>query len=150
MNEFLFFIVFPMVGVPLITLAIAWIEHFVNKFRIWMFVRTTDALVKDVETYNNKVINWKKEVTELKEQVYVVGAELPVLENRLLTILRDTPTSEQAKAAHDETERLKDRIRGFRQKLVVLSKDGHSLSAMHMNQIDRLAALQQRLNQWRA
>ncbi|CDM35289.1 unnamed protein product [Penicillium roqueforti FM164] len=75
-------------------------------------------------------------------------AELPAWQNRLYKILRDTPTSEQAKAAHDETERLLDKIRGIRQKSTVLSKDRDSLSVIHIKQIDRLGDLEKTLKQW--
>ena len=133
MNGFFLFVVSPMVGIPLISLAAAWIQHFVAKFHVWMIVRTTNALRKEIETYQNKVTIWKKYMTEIKEQIDVEEAELPAWQSRLYMTLRDPPISEQAKTVHDGTEKSLDRIRGMQQKLTVVSKDGDSLMAVNVN-----------------
>ncbi|KAJ5796378.1 uncharacterized protein N7518_004918 [Penicillium psychrosexuale] len=149
MNGLILFVVLPMAGIPLISLAAAWIQHFVTKFHVWMIVRTTNALRKDIETYQSKVILWNKEMAGLEEQMDAEEAELPAWQSRFYMILRDTPTSEQAKAVHGETERLLDKIRGIRQKFTFLLKDRDSLSAIHIKQIDRLGDLKKTLEQWR-
>jgi hypothetical protein len=90
MNEQMSIVVLPMIGVPLISLAAAWIQHSIAKFRTWMTVRIIEVFEKDLETSTNKVVALEKEMNELKKQV---ETELP-WDNVLRTILPDTPTLE--------------------------------------------------------
>lgn len=108
-----------------------------------MIVRTIEAIKKDLETSTTKVIALEKEMEEIKEQM---DAELQAWENVLRTILPDTPTLEQAQVAHEEAERVRDRVRETQQRLAAFVKNLHSLRETLVSQDDRLRALQQELN----
>ena len=135
-----------MIGVPLIALAAAWIQHIFTQFRIWIIVRTIEAITKDIEASMSKLRARKKEITELKKQM---NTELSAWENRLRTIIRDPPTSEQAKVTQDEKERLRTRVLVIQQRFTALLNDFESISVALERQADRLQALEEELHQYR-
>ncbi|KGO72479.1 hypothetical protein PITC_076560 [Penicillium italicum] len=146
MNEHILFVLLPMIGVPLIPFAAAWIKHFLTKFRVRMIVQHIEAISNDIKASMEMLRTRVKEVTELQKQI---DAELPNLENRLHTIPGDPQTSEQAKATPEEKDRLVARALVIRKKLATLLKDFDSICVTLGNQADRLEALEGELHQYR-
>ncbi|KAJ5383627.1 hypothetical protein N7517_001538 [Penicillium concentricum] len=149
MDGLIFFVVFPMVDIPLISWAAAWIKLLLARLHVWMIRRTFNALKRDIETWETKMFVWANEFRELKKQLNMEMAASPAWENRLHAIQRDRPTPVQAMFVHDETERLKARTRWFRHKLILLLKERKSLLAMRMNHLERLGILEQSINLFR-
>ncbi|KGO41015.1 hypothetical protein PEX1_090160 [Penicillium expansum] len=137
MNEHILFVVFPMIGLALIPLAAPWIQRFSTQFRIWIIVRIIEDTAKDIKVSMEELRIREKEMIELKKQA---DAEL---------ILRDTPTSEQAKVTQDNKERFRVRLLVIQQKFAALRRDFYSIHVTLGDQTDRLQAFEEELHQYR-
>ncbi|KAJ5164413.1 uncharacterized protein N7500_006243 [Penicillium coprophilum] len=146
MDGLIFFVVFPIIEAPLITLAATWIKAFLLWLHVWMIRRSFNALKRDIDIYHARMTIWEKEFRELKKQVNVELAKPPVWENRLHTIQQETLTPVQAECLRDETERLKASTRMIRRKILLLWKVRKSLDAMRIVQLNRLAILERSID----
>ncbi|KAJ5189501.1 hypothetical protein N7491_005831 [Penicillium cf. griseofulvum] len=137
-----------MIDIPLMSFVVAWIKHLFVQLRIWMIRRSFDAVKREIAIVNARHIIWKSEFHELKKRVEMEVAVSSALEDRLQAIQQDTSNPAKARLLHDETERLKDRRRWLRQRLVCLLKDRKTIVSMRKEQIFMLGVLEQTLNRW--
>ncbi|KAJ5959402.1 uncharacterized protein N7479_006552 [Penicillium vulpinum] len=112
MNQLIFFVLLPMVGIPLMSLATAWIQPFITEFRRWM----ANDINNDLDVLDDKLAAFKKEMDELEELLEAEEAEFRVRKIQAYTILHDTPTVHQATAVRDEAARWKFRRRELRRR----------------------------------
>lgn len=111
-----------------------------------MPARTIEALTRDMETSMSKPRAQGKEMAGLKNRM---GAKSLAYKTRLRTILRDIPTSEQAKAVQDKKARFRDRELVMNQRLVALLKYYDPTRVGFEDQADNLEALAEELYQYR-
>ncbi|OQE47196.1 hypothetical protein PENCOP_c001G00489 [Penicillium coprophilum] len=149
MDGLIFFVVFPIIDTPLVTLAAAWIKALLLWLHVWMIRRSFNALKRDIDAYETRMTIWEKEFRELKKQVNAELAKPPIWENRLHATQQDTLTPAQAERLRDETETLKARTCMIRRKIILLWKVRKSLDAMRMDQLNRLAILERSIDLWR-
>ncbi|OQE88309.1 hypothetical protein PENNAL_c0017G05140 [Penicillium nalgiovense] len=150
MNELLYFVVLPMVCIPLASLVAAWTWRFASKFHVWMLHQSIDAVRKDIQSYEAKMTAWNKDLIELNAEVMAEDAEAQARKQQLQTILQGMPAAEQAHILHSEAERRKYRKDEFVKRLITLMGDREYIGRMLMKQAEKVEALDRKVNQYRA
>jgi hypothetical protein len=148
MNGIVFFLLLPMIDIPIMWGVVAWLKNIRFQYRLWVLHRALAAIRQQMEIVNTRAIKWEKGFQDWKKRVEIENAIAPALQSRLRAIQRDLSTPARAKLFRDEVENLNERSHRLRERGLVLLKERETVDSMEEKLMEMMKRVEEMQHRW--